>query len=56
MRKVTFALFGLMLISAVGCTKDANGKYHPMWEKKSTTQTSMNTSDASAKVVVSRIG
>jgi len=44
MRKVTIALFGLMLIGAVGCTKDANGKMHPMWEKKSTTQESMSAS------------
>jgi hypothetical protein len=49
MRKVTVALFGLMLIGAVGCTKDANGKYHPMWEKKSTTQESMNSSMSAAK-------
>ena len=41
MRKVTIGLFGLMLVAAVGCTKDSSGKWHPMWEKKSTTQASM---------------
>jgi hypothetical protein len=51
MRKVTVALFGLMLVGAVGCTKDSNGKMHPFWDKdkKPTTQESMSASSASAK-------
>jgi len=34
MRKVTIALFGLMLVGAVGCSKDENGKMHMPWDKK----------------------
>jgi hypothetical protein len=47
MRKVTVALFGLMLVGAVGCQKDSNGKMHMPWDKKeSTTQMSSGSMSA----------
>ena len=43
MRKVTVGLFGLMLVAAVGCSKDSDGKMHMPWDKKeATTQSSMS--------------
>ena len=38
MRKVLVVMFGLMLVGAVGCSKDENGKMHMPWDKKATTQ------------------
>ena len=41
MRKVMVALFGVMLVAGVGCSKDENGKMRMPWDKKeSTTQMS----------------
>jgi hypothetical protein len=45
MRKALVLVFvgamSVALAGMIGCTKDANGKWHPMWDKnKSTTQMS----------------